>query len=95
MQQVVFVEEVSLVQVGTGRRPSTLPALLRIPTRFLRWGLVQLRQGLQRQLRLGSAGFQLAKRSAADLTIYPFCFQPYYVRLKTRKKIPKFRPWLM
>ena len=27
MQQVVFVEEVSLVQVGTGRRPSTLPTL--------------------------------------------------------------------
>ena len=53
------------------------------------------RQELQLLLRLCSAGFQLAKRSAADLTIYPFCFQPYYVRLKTRKKIPKFRPWLM
>ena len=27
MQQVVFVEEVSLVKVGTGRRPSTLPTI--------------------------------------------------------------------
>ena len=27
MGQVVFVEEVSLVQVGTGRRPSTLPTI--------------------------------------------------------------------
>ena len=52
-------------------------------------------QDQQRRLRLCSAGFQLAKGRAADLTIYPFCFQPYYVRLKTRKKIPKFRPWLM
>ena len=62
---------------------------------ILLWGLERRLQVQRRRLRLCSAGFQLAKRSAADLTIYPFCFQPYYVRLKTRKKIPKFRPWLM
>lgn len=95
MQQVVFVEEVSLVQVGTGRRPSTLPTVRRVRAQFRPWGLERRRQEQPRLLRVCSAGFQLAKRSAADLTIYPFCFQPYYVRLKTRKKNPKFRPWLM
>ena len=71
---------------------------LRMHSQFQQWGLVRLRQGLgQHQqglqlqlLRLCSAGFQLAKRSAADLTIYPFCFQPYIVRLKTRKKFQNF-----
>lgn len=66
---------------------------IRLRARFQQWALVRPQELLL--LRLCSAGFQLAKRSAADLTIYPFCFQPYYVRLKTRKKIPKFRPWLM
>ena len=94
MQQVVFVEEVSLVQVGTGRRPSTLPTITTHTYSISTVG-AGLQLQVQRRLRLCSAGFQLAKGRAADLTIYPFCFQPYYVRLKTRKKIPKFRPWLM
>lgn len=64
-------------------------------TSFSAVGTVAATRTTTTPLRLCSAGFQLAKRSAADLTIYPFCFQPYYVRLKTRKKIPKFRPWLM
>ena len=52
-------------------------------TRFQRWGLGRLQQAGLLRLRLCSAGFQLAKRSAADLTRKP------------EKKIPKFRPWLM
>lgn len=95
MQQVVFVEEVSLVIATTGRRPSTLPTVAAHTGSISTVGTGTPLQERQLQSRLCSAGFQLAKRSAADLTIYPFCFQPYYVRLKTRKKIPKFRPWLM
>ena len=95
MQQVVFAEEVSLVAT-TGRRPSTLPTLTTHAYSISTVGTgTAAFQGHLLRLRLCSAGFQLAKGRAADLTIYPFCFQPYYVRLKTRKKNPKFRPWLM
>ena len=87
MQQVVFVEEVSLVQVGTGRRPSTLPTVITHTTSVYTMGT-----GTSPS-RTSTTSFTYVQCGLS--TSETKCSGFNYLSILTRKKNQKFRPWLM
>lgn len=95
MQQVVFVEEVSLVIATTGRRPSTLPTITTHASSVSPVGTGAPSARATAALAFVQCGLSTSERACSGFNYLSILFSTLLCKVENPKKIPKFRPWLM
>lgn len=93
MQQVVFVEEVSLVQVGTGRRPSPLPTVATHTYSFSSMGAGPApTRAAPATFTFGQCGLSTSEAKCSGFNYLSILFSTLLCKVENPKKNSKISP---